>query len=235
LAASALRPLHQDFLPADEEGPAPEIAFANSSAFLAEPLKTTPFVKQNILLPAWAAQSVETPHVAASFAPSQGTATATPDAAFARGRIIHRLLQSLPDIAPERRGEALARFLAPPRFDLTGAERDEIAAEVTKLLNDETFAALFAPDSLAEAPLTGRLDEINVFRQVDRLCLRGDEVWIVDYKTNRPPPERVEEIPAAYRQQLSEYRFLINQIYHDKKVRCFLLWTYAPRLMEIEF
>ncbi|MDR3424605.1 MAG: UvrD-helicase domain-containing protein [Alphaproteobacteria bacterium] len=235
LAAAALRPLHQDFLPADASGPAPEIAFANSAAFLAQPPQTPPPIKPKTPLPAWALQSVEKPQTVVSFAPSHDVATATPDAAFARGRIIHRLLQSLPDIAPERRGDAVARFLAPPRYDLTQAQREEIAGEVSRLLNDEKFAALFAPDSLAEAPLTGRLDGTNVFRQVDRLCLCGDEVWIVDYKTNRPPPDRVEDIPAAYRQQLAEYRLLLRGIFPDKKVRCFLLWTYAPRLMEVTF
>ena len=113
------------------------------------------------------------------------------------------------------------------------AQRDEIAHEVSQLLNDERFTALFAADSLAEAPLTGSIGGLPVFRQIDRLCLRGDEVWIVDYKTNRPPPQDAADIPESYREQLSEYRILLRGTDPDKKVRCFLLWTYAPRLMEI--
>jgi ATP-dependent helicase/nuclease subunit A len=58
-------------------------------------------------------------------------------------------------------------------------------------------------------------------------------VWIVDYKTNRPPPADVKDVPAAYRAQVDEYRTLLRGIYPDKTVRCFLLWTYAPQLMEI--
>ena len=101
-------------------------------------------------------------------------------------------------------------------------------------MKEEAFALLFGAESRAEVPLTGRLDGAPIFRQVDRLCLRGDEVWIVDYKTNRPPPERATDIPASYRRQMNEYHLLLREIYPDKKVRCFLLWTYRPSLMEVE-
>jgi len=158
---------------------------------------------------------------------------ATPDSAFARGRLIHRLLQSLPDVEPSERPEAVGRFLAQARHGLDEAKRREIAEEVGRLLKDERFAALFGGESRAEVPLVGPLNGANAFRQVDRLCLRGDEVWIVDYKTNRPPPALPEDIPPAYRKQLEEYRVLLSAVYPDRNVRCFLLWTYAPTLMEV--
>ena len=143
------------------------------------------------------------------------------------------MLQSLPDIEPANRPAAIGRFLSHPRHRLNAEQRKEITKEVERLLENETFALLFAADSLVEAPLTGSIDGVTVFRQVDRLCLRGDEVWVVDYKTNRPPPVRVEDIPDSYRRQMTEYRVLLHGIYPDKTVRCFLLWTYAPRLMEV--
>jgi ATP-dependent helicase/nuclease subunit A len=238
LAASALHPLHQEHLANDASGPIPEIAFADAVTSLAAPLQTRKPSVQKTPLPAWALRQVEAQPAVIHLVPSQESTdsfAATPDAAFARGRIIHRLLQSLPDIDPARRIEATQKFLAQPRHALTPAQREEIAAEVNALLNDEKFSTLFAPDSLAEAPLTGNIDGVNVFRQVDRLCLRGDEVWIVDYKTNRPPPANEADIPASYRRQLNEYRTLLRGIYPDKKLHCFLLWTYAPRLMEVVF
>jgi len=211
----------------------PEIMFADAATTLSPALVSEAPAPKQITLPAWALQPVEMPPTSPLLSHSADSSTASPDAAFARGRIIHRLLQSLPDIAPENRAAALARFLAHPRHDLTQDQADEITCEVSKLLDDKSFSALFAADSLAEAPLTGSIDGVPVFRQIDRLCLCGDEVWIVDYKTNRPPPQDAKDIPVAYRQQLNEYRILLRGIYPEKRVRCFLLWTYAPRLMEI--
>jgi len=235
LATEALRAHHQDHARSSEE-PVPDIVIADSQGVL-PPLPTAaPLVNAEQPLPSWASQPVTRPAISIGAPPSTAeTAAATPDAAFTRGRIIHRLLQSLPEIAPAERGAAIARFLDHPRHELSVSERSDIAAEVSTLLSHKAFEVLFGSQGLAEAPLTGTINGVPVFRQVDRLCFHQDEVWIVDYKTNRPPPLRVEDVPVTYRQQLHEYRLLLGDIYPDKNVRCFLLWTYAPRLMEIDF
>ncbi len=231
LARHALQPMHQAHA-VRSENPTPEIVHAdNAPPVLIQQDAKTPS-PPTPPIPAWARQKIATPP-AMSIHANKDASTATPDVAFARGRIIHRLLQSLPDIDPLLRDAATQRFLSHPRHNLDAIQQKEIASEVNRLLNDKNFADLFAPGGLAEAPLTGTLKGAPVFRQVDRLCLVNNEVWIVDYKTNRPPPAREQDIPPAYRQQVDEYRALLCEIYPNKKVRCFLLWTYAPRLMEV--
>src|SRR5213079_2167881 len=44
--------------------------------------------------------------------------------ALARGELMHRLLQALPGIAPERRAEAAQRYLARSSMPFSAAERD---------------------------------------------------------------------------------------------------------------
>jgi ATP-dependent helicase/nuclease subunit A len=234
LAASALRPMHREYLVETHDNePAPDIIYGDVTVRPLSVQKDAKKEKKKVALPAWALRSVKAASPTFKSPITEAPSAATPDVAFARGRIIHRLLQSLPDIAPEKRTAAMARFLSQPRYRLDNAQCEEIAGEVGKLLQDPAFSALFGPDSRAEIPLTGTIDNIKVFRQVDRLCLRGDEVWIVDYKTNRPPPLNPDDIPEAYRRQMGEYRQLLGGIYPSKKIRCFLLWTYAPRLMEV--
>lgn len=237
LVSEGLRPLHDSSAQTETESPVPEIAFGDPP-----PQTVAPPVPQEkhappCPLPAWAKQKIpqDRQEQGLSSAPSYAAAlaTATPDYAFARGRIIHRLLQSLPDIDPPKRQDAVSRFLSHSRHGLTPAQQDDISKEVLGLLSDERFVLLFNSESLAEVPLTGKLKDAVVFRQVDRLCIQETEVWIVDYKTNRPPPENEKDIPLPYRQQIDEYRSLLQGIYPDKKVRCFLLWTYVPLLMEV--
>ena len=60
------------------------------------------------------------------------------------------------------------------------------------------------------------------------------EVLIVDYKTNRPPPEELGGVPLSYRRQLALYRALLTRLYPGRRVRAFLLWTAALRLMELD-
>jgi ATP-dependent helicase/nuclease subunit A len=154
-------------------------------------------------------------------------------AAFARGRIIHVLLQSLPDQPPAAREALAARYVANPQHALPPAAQKAIVAEVLGLLDDARFAPLFGPDSKAEVPLIGLAGARIVSGQVDRLCVRGDEVWVVDYKTNRPPPDDPAAVPPLYRRQMAAYRAVLAQIYPAKAIRTFLLWTHTARMMEI--
>jgi len=155
------------------------------------------------------------------------------DRRFARGRIIHRLLQSLPDIAPENQDFAARRFLDNPQHNLEAHAKDEICAEVMGLIHDPRFAPLFGPDSRAELPIIGLSGARLIAGQVDRLALVEGEVWIVDYKTNRPPPLDPAHIPEAYRSQMEAYRTVLKALYAGHTVRCFLLWTYTLALMEV--
>lgn len=161
-------------------------------------------------------------------------ATATPDVLFARGKIIHRLLQSLPDLPEARREEVARNFLANPRHRLDVAQQDETCREVMAILGNPEFSPLFGADSRAEVPIAGVLaDGSRWSGQIDRLCLRDKAVWVVDYKTNRPPPRDARDIPASYAAQMQAYRALLQGVYPERKVRCFLLWTYGPRMMEV--
>jgi ATP-dependent helicase/nuclease subunit A len=58
-------------------------------------------------------------------------------------------------------------------------------------------------------------------------------VLVVDYKTNRPPPATVESVPRAYLAQMAAYRAALRLVYPGRAVRCALLWTEGPRLMEL--
>lgn len=154
-------------------------------------------------------------------------------ARFKRGRLIHRLLQSLPDLAPAKRPRAAAAFLARKVHGLLPAERNEIARETLAIFAKSDFTALFGPASRAEAPIVGRVGERVISGQVDRLCVLPDEVLIVDYKTNRPPPESPSRVPELYYTQMAAYRAALGRIYPGRKIRCALLWTVGPRLMEL--
>ena len=69
--------------------------------------------------------------------------------------------------------------------------------------------------------------------QIDRLAVTPSDVMIVDYKTNRPPPSRPQDVAAAYLYQLAAYALALKEIYPGRTIRAALLWTDGPHLMEI--
>ena len=155
-------------------------------------------------------------------------------AALRRGIVVHRLLQSLPDVAPARRADAASRYLARPIHDLSMDDQASIAAETMAIVESAEFAPLFGPESRAEVPVVGRIGDTIVSGRIDRLALAGDEVLIVDYKSHRIPPDRIEDVPSIYLEQLAAYRTVLSEIYPDREIRCALLWTAVPRLMAID-
>ncbi len=155
-------------------------------------------------------------------------------ARFKRGNLIHRLLQTLPDLPEDARQAAAARYLALPAHVLEPAQQTEILAETMAVLEQPAFAPLFAPGSRAEVPLTGLITGRVISGQVDRLAVTDSEVLVVDYKTNRPPPRQPEDVEPLYLRQLAGYRATLMEIYPGKTIRCALLWTDGPDLMAIE-
>jgi ATP-dependent helicase/nuclease subunit A len=189
----------------------------------------------------WRAPSPE-PAPPKPLAPSQPRAQEPParsplgddrGAAFQRGRLVHRLLQSLPAIEPLRRAAAAQRFLALPVHGLGVAEQQAILGETMAVLDHPDFAALFGPSSIAEVPVVGLLGGRALSGQIDRLVVEGSSVLIVDYKTIRPVPASVVQVPALYLDQLAAYRAAIAAVFPDKQIRCALLWTDGPALMPV--
>ena len=157
---------------------------------------------------------------------------------FARGLLLHDLLRHLPALPTVERMAAARCFLAQPAYGLAADEIAQWADEALAVIAAPGHAPLFAEGSRAEVPLIGTVrtarGAFTVSGQVDRLAVTPREVLIVDYKTNRPPPAHVHDVPLAYRRQLALYRTLLQGIYPGRSVRAFLLWTAAPLLMEID-
>jgi ATP-dependent helicase/nuclease subunit A len=156
----------------------------------------------------------------------------------ARGTLVHRLLQSLPDLPDERRRAAALRFLDRNAKAWDEASRETLADGVLALIADPRFAAVFGPGSRAEVSIVGRLDQPGrppalVSGQIDRLVVTPREVLIVDFKTNAEPPKSAAEAPAAYLRQLALYRAVLAKLYPQRTVRAALLWTESAEIMEI--
>jgi ATP-dependent helicase/nuclease subunit A len=153
---------------------------------------------------------------------------------FLRGTLVHRLLQTLPELDEGSREAAARRFLARPTHGLPPGLGDEIAEETLAVLRDPRFAPFFGPNSRAEVPVVGVVGAGRVIAgQVDRLVVTEDEVWVLDYKTNRPAPRVEEEVSPVYLQQMAAYRAALSRIYPGRGVRCVLLWTDGPRPMPL--
>jgi ATP-dependent helicase/nuclease subunit A len=152
---------------------------------------------------------------------------------YHRGRLIHKLLEILPDTSPQHRRPSIERFLSQDAHEITYEQKEQITNEVLDIFENSDLEGLFGESSRAEVPIVGQVGDFTLSGQVDRLAIQGNEVLIVDYKTNRPPARSPEKIPKIYQRQMAAYKAVLKEIYPKKHVRCFLLWTDIAELMEI--
>jgi ATP-dependent helicase/nuclease subunit A len=102
------------------------------------------------------------------------------------------------------------------------AEREPLARDVTAMLDVPDFAAIFGSESRAEVPVVatrrgpdGRTEVVS--GQIDRLVVLEDEVWVVDFKSNRPAPMQVLHVSQQYVRQLAAYRSALASLYATGK------------------
>ncbi|MCC7266085.1 MAG: double-strand break repair helicase AddA [Caulobacteraceae bacterium] len=198
-------------------------------------------------LPAWAGQAAA-PDPLARYASPTALAEAAQGPApsplasqgglgrYRRGTLIHRLLQLLPDL-PEGERRAAAQRLLAREHDLSEAQRAEMAAAALGVIEDARFAAVFGPGGRAEAPIAGQAAALppglSVSGRLDRLVVTPERVLVVDFKTNRPAPARVEDADPGYILQMALYVAVLREAFPGRAVEAALVWTDGPKLMPV--
>ena len=122
---------------------------------------------------------------------------------FKRGLLVHRLLQSLPELPEPERETAARAFLALPVHALTPEEQDEIRAE-THGGADRPRSRRAVGAGIAGRGAGRRADPRRcpgashaLSGQIDRVVVTRTRVLVVDFKTVRPVPASEEEVPAS--------------------------------------
>jgi ATP-dependent helicase/nuclease subunit A len=186
--------------------------------------------------PAWldqpVAQSIAQPE---QLRPSRTGPPADPEAVM-RGRLVHRLLEVLPDLAPAERPSVAEALKA--RFGLQPTGCENLVEDTLALIEAPALARLFGPGSRAEVPLAGTLPAgehapIPVSGRIDRVWVGEDAVLIADFKTDLAVPATAREIPGAYRRQLALYRALLAELFPGRSIECWLVFTCGPHLMPV--
>lgn len=156
---------------------------------------------------------------------------------YLRGKLIHTLLEGFSRIKPCDREKWAKEKLNRVR-ELSQDTKDEIINHSLGIIHNSDFSAYFAENSRAEVSILGKSrllpDDMIVSGTIDRLIVGEKEVLVLDFKTNRPPPKTISEVPKIYINQMAAYYALLSETYPKHKIKCALLWTDTPQLMELD-
>ncbi len=149
--------------------------------------------------------------------------------ALQRGRLVHRMLQTLPDYPPDQREDAARRYAERAARFWPDKEREKLIRSTLAVLSEPALQPAFSANSRAEISIMGTLRLGNrdyaVSGRIDRLAVEGDRVILVDYKTNRVPPASDADIPHAHKAQLAIYKSILAPLYPGKSFTCALVYT----------
>ncbi|WP_341817885.1 UvrD-helicase domain-containing protein [Wolbachia endosymbiont (group A) of Andrena fulva] len=134
---------------------------------------------------------------------------------YARGLIIHSILQYMPKIEKERRKNWVRKYL-----DNISEDKDEIYSKI--LAFNEKYGYLFDLEGKSEITLSGTIDGKSVLVRLDRLCITQDKAIIIDYKSHRNVS--VSSLNEIKKQMLT-YKTLVQEIYPNKQVECVVIWV----------
>ncbi len=147
-----------------------------------------------------------------------------------RGQALHQLFERLPAVArPLRRATALAwaRATAPE------LDADELADTVIGILDDPRFAAVFAEDALAEAPIAAVVGDTVIAGTVDRLLVTEAAISVIDFKTGRRVPADAQSVDVFHLRQMAAYVAALERVFPGRAVTAALLYTEGPSLIEL--
>jgi ATP-dependent helicase/nuclease subunit A len=135
-----------------------------------------------------------------------------------RGTAIHVMLEALANVPAQKR-EALAR-----RKSRSLGLAWEEAEPLLKLLQHPDLQVFMASDARSEVELFLPSGDGVISGRIDRMLVRDDAIWLLDYKTTRKP-SATPDIDDPSVQQLSLYAEGLRTAYPGRAVKACLVFT----------
>lgn len=167
-----------------------------------------------------------------------GAAGDTEDLAKARGTALHHLLENLAPLPADHRAGAAdalcTQMESDPDLILVTPLLPEIRDEALAVLEAPALAQVFAPDALAEVPVTADLPGLGRMHGIiDRLLIAPDRITAVDFKSNRTVPASAEQVPEGILRQMGAYAAALAQVYPGRHIDTALVWTASAHYMPL--
>jgi len=135
-----------------------------------------------------------------------------------RGEVLHDIFSSIGNLSTEDNEDALNAALQKARIGFSRAgDFTEYESIVRRLLEKKEFRPFFYCGDAGVFTEKEIVDRQGRLRRLDRLILKEDEAWIVDFKSSKDAREE-------YHLQVREYMEVIGEMYPEKAVKGYLIY-----------
>ncbi|MGV2432820.1 MAG UNVERIFIED_CONTAM: PD-(D/E)XK nuclease family protein [Rickettsiaceae bacterium] len=117
---------------------------------------------------------------------------------------------------------------------LNKATRDHITNKMPALFAMPEFVSLMHyPEVFTEMPIGYRQDNIVYFSRIDLVAISEQELVIIDYKSEKNPPQLLKDVNPKYIMQIESYAKAMRKIKPYHKISAKILWLENLHMMEI--
>ena len=135
-----------------------------------------------------------------------------------KGEMMHFALERIGNFSAVDKDRVIQAALEETEAHFTGAaDWPECRKRLQQMLDQKELQPFF---SCAQAEVFTEKEMVNAVghtKRCDRLIIRSDEVWIVDFKSTRDSAGRDRE-------QILEYREILQDVYAGRTIRGFLVY-----------
>lgn len=155
------------------------------------------------------------------------------------GTVIHKCLEILAD-SPTISDQALYnRILWETEVEISLAQLQPLKSEAQACLQHSNTAIVFNLESnqsaLNEVTVACHTQEKAQFNVIDRLIISENIAWIIDYKSDSDVTTgNMHQHASTHIPQLKRYASAVQKLYPKHSIRCSILFTKLPDLLEIE-
>jgi ATP-dependent helicase/nuclease subunit A len=155
-----------------------------------------------------------------------------------RGQLIHRALQLLAEQRPAQAQHIHTQL----QQEFSAASARELSTwldEAWRVYTHPHCREVFdtTPVSRCEMPILYEQADVGVYGVIDRIILRDDAIWLIDYKTHRVDAHdtpAINALAASYRTQMQLYQDGVKLLWPGRIVNSALLFTAIARLVWLE-
>ena len=144
-----------------------------------------------------------------------------------KGEVMHYALSFIGDLDDGGKGKAVERAFQETKLRFPrAAGLTAYETRMNELLDHHGLRRFFY---CGGAEVFTERDIVNAFghaKRCDRLIIRGDEVWIIDFKSTR-------DVEGRDRGQILEYKEILQDIYPKRGIRGFLIYLDCLEVEEI--
>ena len=166
-------------------------------------------------------------------------AAVTDEDGMTRGTIIHRALELLSNNNALTDAQVLLQVKIESGDILTNDEYIGCIEEAKAVITHAGFKHLFDMGSFTKAynelPIHYRTGKKDIHGVIDRVIIKDDLLYLIDYKTHQHiTSENIEDVAGEYKKQMAFYTQGLQKIWPDHTIKPYLLFTHCNELYEFE-